>query len=160
MCFNNGVTPHRVRLLPLRATDYLTKTPMPSIRNLSSNCWSEDYKSLPDKMDYCSCLPELEGKTLLLMTPHTSDTELRGIELKLTWKPSPWGLVLIVKESAMPAANGEKQSYPAMSHMIHNDWTSKIAPMVKQWPCILEVANNCLTVLKAHPIRGDSFLVL
>lgn len=35
------------------------------------------------------CLPELEGKTILLKTIHTSDTGFGGIELQLTWKASP-----------------------------------------------------------------------
>lgn len=40
-------------------------------------------------MTALDCLPELEGKTILLQTAHTSDTGLGGIELQLTWKASP-----------------------------------------------------------------------
>lgn len=34
-------------------------------------------------------VPELESKTQLLQIPHGADTELGGIKLALTWKPSP-----------------------------------------------------------------------
>lgn len=44
--------------------------------------------SFPKQINYCCCLPELEGKTFL-MTAHTKDTELREIELKQTWKLLP-----------------------------------------------------------------------
>lgn len=33
------------------------------------------------------CLLQLEPKTLLLKTPHTSDTGLGEIDLELIWKP-------------------------------------------------------------------------
>lgn len=41
------------------------------------------------------CLPDLEGKLLLLKVSPTSDTGLEEIDLELTWKPHPGGLHLI-----------------------------------------------------------------
>ena len=35
------------------------------------------------------CLPEFQGKSLLMKTPCISDPVLKGIEMELTWKPPP-----------------------------------------------------------------------
>lgn len=54
------------------------------------------------------CLPELEGKTLLL-TPHTSDTGCGGMELEMIREPLSFGLDLIVSESNLQATKGERK---------------------------------------------------
>lgn len=52
------------------------------------------------------CLPEPEGKSLILKTLHTLDTGLEGNELELIWKP-PWGIVFIVSKGTMQASKTE-----------------------------------------------------
>ena len=44
-----------------------------------------------------SLLPEVEGRLVLLKTPHTIDTE------------PPWGLAFMVPEGTMQTSKGEKQ---------------------------------------------------
>lgn len=54
--------------------------------NLSSRGWSRESKSPPNSKGYCWCpwlFLELNGKTLLLKTPCTSDIGLWTIDLKL-----------------------------------------------------------------------------
>ena len=60
-------------------------------------------------------LPELENKTLLFKTVHTSDTELGVIEQDLTWKTSTSSSVLIMLDN-MHTAKKENQSLKPNSH--------------------------------------------
>lgn len=59
------------------------KTPSElSIRGLKE---SPNIKSIAIALD---CFLEVEGKTLFLKSPHTSDFEFKGIKLDLIWKTS------------------------------------------------------------------------
>lgn len=51
------------------------------------------------------CFSELEDKTLLLKTPHTSNIELGGIKLGLILEALPWVLALIVPEGGTKATS-------------------------------------------------------
>lgn len=73
-------------LLP-RVKHYVTKSPMPDTENFLCHCWSKETKwAISIALD---SLPELEGKTLLLLKTLSSDTGLGGIGLELTWKAPP-----------------------------------------------------------------------
>lgn len=108
--FNNGVIPHRVTMLPLRAIHYLTR---PQCQAWETSFQVVGQGETPKTKQTIAvaigCLPELEGKTQLLKTPYVLDTCNKEIELKLTWKPPLWGLVLILSKGAMWAVKGEKQ---------------------------------------------------
>lgn len=75
-----------------------------------------------DNMAYCQCLPELEGKTLLMKTPCTWDTRVGGIGLVMTWKPPSWGLTLTVPKElyTLPREKSNQWSYPALKTTKHN----------------------------------------
>lgn len=66
------------------------------------------------EIDYwhCSldCLPESEGKALLLKTEQTSNAERDGRGNELLWGTSPWGLVLIASEDGMQVTKRERQT--------------------------------------------------
>lgn len=89
------VMPLGIIMPPARAIDH--KTSVPDMRNLLSSylirteLLSELSKRLPKQHKlYCPWKhPEVGGKSLLLETPCTLDTELRGSTLDLTWKPPP-----------------------------------------------------------------------
>lgn len=51
----------------------------------------------------------LESETLLLKTPHNFDTGLGGIKTKLTCKPPPYRLSLVVSVGSVKAAKREEQ---------------------------------------------------
>lgn len=53
-----------------------------------------------------SCLLEHQGKTIAEDT-HILGTGSGGSELKLTWKPPPWGPAPRTSEGTMKAAKGE-----------------------------------------------------
>ena len=58
------------------------------IASLSLSCWSKKSKRLPKQYRrlpmVLDCLPELQGKTIMLKIPPISDTGLEGAELVLT----------------------------------------------------------------------------
>lgn len=62
--------------------DYFTKTPETGMGNLLSRDVQESPQTVETVAIALGCPPELEGKTLLLKTPHTSDTGLRGIKVE------------------------------------------------------------------------------
>lgn len=75
----------------------------------------------------------LEGETLLLKTPHTFDTGLGGIKMKLTWKPLPYRLSHTVPVGSVKAAKREEQLVVALrckQKALHNenDWAGKMVP--------------------------------
>lgn len=65
--------------------------------------------------------PVIEGKSLLLMMPYTSDPG--GSRLDPSWKPPPWGLAFLIPEGTIQAAGEEKEpvSYLAVTPMRHNN---------------------------------------
>lgn len=70
--------PLGLKMLPKRAIEYPTKTPVPDRRNLSS-CRSWESQRLQSNIDY-GCCPRLplrgKGKSLMLKTPcQTQDSE-------------------------------------------------------------------------------------
>lgn len=75
----------------------------------------------------------LEGETLLLKMPHIFNTGLGGIKTKLTWKPPPYRLSLIVPVGSLKAAKREEQLVVALGceqMALHNenDWAGKMVP--------------------------------
>lgn len=70
-------------ILPTRAIDYLTKNLMPGMPfRLTVSKFQETDKTEQTTAEALHCLPELESKKLLLITPHSSD---KGqIEIGLT----------------------------------------------------------------------------
>lgn len=150
---------HSVIILPTRAITYLTNI-------LPVSCWSGVQKTpqtIQDTVIAFGCLPWLEGKTLLLKSRYSSDTLLGELLLKVTWKPSAWRLVLIVLESAVQAATGEKQSValPSCKKMtiVMTD-----EPRYPLW-CnsgifVLGVTNTWLIGLTVCSIGENSCLVL
>lgn len=67
----------------LRATEYLTKTPVASMGNIFQVVGQPSLQNSQNNIGNCCCsryLPEFKGKTLLLKTPPTLDTGLGGIK--------------------------------------------------------------------------------
>lgn len=67
-------------------------------------------------------LLEVKGKSLLMKSPRTSDTGLRGPELDRNQKPHLWGLAFMIPEGARQASKGGsiQQFYLAVMPMNHN----------------------------------------
>lgn len=65
----------------MKIVGYLTKIPVPAIRNPLSNCLEGISKN---NINYYLIGSEAEGKCLLLKTPCTLDTALSG--LTFTWE--------------------------------------------------------------------------
>lgn len=80
----NRIRPHGVTILPIRVYKITsTKHGKPPIKTYCS----EIPQTIQSIAIALGCLQELEHKTLLLKTPHISDTRLGGIKGELKWKP-------------------------------------------------------------------------
>lgn len=69
------------------------------------------FHRLPNNAGIASVLgypPELESKTTVMKTPHTSLLEQRESKLAFSWKLHPYWLAFIVLEGTMHAIGGEK----------------------------------------------------
>lgn len=62
-----------------------------------------------------SCVPGIEGKSLLLQMPLTSDVGPGECELDLTWKPPPWRLAALVPEGDIQATKRRKKAIILLS---------------------------------------------
>lgn len=77
------------------------------IWNLILRCWLSP-KDPQNAIGYHHWSSQnLKVKFLLLEMLHTSDIELKRIKPGLSWKLPSHGLILIILEGMMPAANGE-----------------------------------------------------
>lgn len=90
--------------LPSQTTDHETKPPdFLGMENLSllvrGSTWGSQTIALG---------PEPESNTPFLKTQYTSNTEVGGSRLDLTWKLPSWGLTLIESKGAMQAANANE----------------------------------------------------
>jgi hypothetical protein len=56
----NRVIPHWMILFPSRAEDYLTKSPLPGMRNLPSGCWPRYPRRSQNNMDYVAIATALD----------------------------------------------------------------------------------------------------
>lgn len=100
---------------------YIRKIRLPSFELLVKEI-KETPKILWVMVVAFGCLPEREGKNALPKVPHIFHWR---IELELSDKPSPWGLILRVYEDSMQAAKGETSVYPAVKPMNHNNQHGK-----------------------------------
>jgi hypothetical protein len=102
---------------PTRAMDYLTKTPIQSVRHLQDFGHSSPSDSQNNTGYFVSlcCLPGV------MKRPYASDERFKRFKLDLTWKPPSCDLALTVPEGVMKAAKGEMQSIvcPAVTPMNH-----------------------------------------
>lgn len=101
--------------LPRRLIDYLTKIPVPGMRNIRLNCWSWEFKWYP-KWYKLLFLPltasQRGGWRQVLIAEDTEHLEHRiwVIVAGSKVKPSSCGLVSIVSESTVQiSCQGEKQ---------------------------------------------------
>lgn len=85
------------------------------------------------------CFLEFVPKTLLLKTPHSSDTGVWGIEVQMIWKRSPWALALIVLEGALQAVKGEKQCIVLSSCTVYEP---------QQWLVVQDTLKGIIVPLK------------
>jgi hypothetical protein len=74
----NEVMPCGLMMLPARAIDHLTKPQASNMKNTLSSCWSETPTTISTIAAAFGCLPDVGDKSLLLKTPRTLDTGLRG----------------------------------------------------------------------------------
>lgn len=102
VCSLNSVMLHGMTTPTPKVTDDLPNIIAPA---WETSLWVGS-KRLPEhyRWVHCPCcLPKLD-KTLLLKTSHSLNIGLGVIDLELTWKPPPWGLMIMVLENVVQPA--------------------------------------------------------
>lgn len=82
-----------------------------------------------DTKDVCKC----HGECFFWKTPHATDTELRGLNLGLIWKPPPGGVVSwYLKLCKLPWGGKQSMFLPSpVKSMNQIDKSRKIFPVVQ-----------------------------
>lgn len=127
---------------------------------LSMKCWSQTLQRTPEAKPIAVafiCAPELDGKTLLLKSPHTSVTGSTAIKSELSWK-----LTSFYSTRRSYANHGGEKSHQR-SHAAGNlAWysTDLSSKMRQQWDDWHGATNHFPPGFQAHSLWGISFLVL
>lgn len=119
----------------------------------------ETPKSISNNTIALGCLPDSEGKTILLKTSPTLGTTLGRINIELSWKFLPWEMTLTLPEasSKLPRKKSMQYSYlPVKTMNYNNGQIVKLSKIVQWWHFHLEITNSCIIGLTMCLIGGNS----